>query len=172
MGVDCEIYLPATARLDDIQDVIAILIGNKPNKKELPSGNFFIRVEGARARVCDGTPEMCVIHLEENPFNAQMCYVHFEVERRDGKSMAGYKKLSSKSRPVWIAIGRRLVDCFGGFMIDKDSADEITYRKKPRKDNDANDGEEWDGLKRRIFEIQPLTKADIQEAKKYAAYDS
>lgn len=171
MGTDCNIYLPASAKISDIAELIGILVGMKKKQETLTGGGWYVSVDGVRVRVCESVPEMVIINLEKNEFNAQMAYCHFEAGRRHGKSMSGYKLVSSSSRPIWCAIGKRLVAFFGGFVVYSGSKDRATPEQSAHKDNDAGTNKEWQAFQRRMWDVTPLTKAEVNTMKKHAAYD-
>jgi hypothetical protein len=78
-----------------------------------------------------------------------------------------------RSTPFWIAVGKRLVQFFGG-EIDYQDCDEIDVDfarpSKSLKINDPQDDDEWDTFQRRLFRLKPLMVEDIKDADQYAAY--
>jgi hypothetical protein len=93
-------------------------------------------------------------------------YYHFESGHRSARL------LSARSTPFWIAAGRKVVDFFGG-KIDFQDADEIRVDysvKKPRRANNPEDGQAFQDFQEALRKVQPITKADLATARRYASY--
>lgn len=157
MGVDCRIQLPHTARLRDVAQVIGILAGHKVTTEEYPT------VVGIRFSTYNEMPECCRILFEHEGEPRQVLY-HFEFN-------SGNRGMLPRSTPFNIALGRALVDFFGG-TLDYQDCDDVSedYRVPARTDINAEDGEPWEQLQRRKFALQPLTAEDIAACAEFAAY--
>jgi hypothetical protein len=178
MGVNCRILLPAAVRIDDVADVMAALAGFAMQKRHfsnsdggwsagLPYGDPRLRVESAENLV-----ECARIHLTApdgeklvDGETGHYCLYHFEGS---GK---GERLLMPRSTPFWIAMGRGLVDFFGGTLDYSDcDAVDVDYKRPARKDIHVEDGDEWSAFQERKLAVKPITKADLAQWKEVAAY--
>ena len=166
MGSDCHVYLPPATRINDVAEVMGILAGNKPRKEPLgdPEGSWAVRVPTIKAEnssVC-GCAE---ITFWDSNKEQRWAFYHFEP------SKTGERLLSVRSTGFWIAIGKRLVDFFGGRMTYNDCGmTEDDYQQPHRTDIHESDGEPWQAFQQRIFDVKPLTKKEIKDAAKLSAY--
>lgn len=174
MGDSTHIYLPHSAQLRNIANAIGILAGLKPETQKIEgSDGFFFDVPGVSLKPTSsfGVVEIffeapagqCLIDGRERHF----VYFHFEGERGTG-DIRKYDRVSLNppSTGFWQALGRKLVDTFGGEVdyVDNDSI-EFNYSRRPNRLNGACAGDAWDKHQRRIFDLKPLTKADLKAAK-------
>jgi len=180
MGVDIEIYLPAYVRIRDVADVVGRLAGLPI--EPLGGGGGFWHVKGAQA-VASSVPTMALIELKGRCFidgetHHEMNY-HFECSKPewDGEPIKGeFRHLSARSTPWWCAIGKRLVEIFGGIVdyqdCDSNYTDIVNFKGfvKNRALFTAHDDPEWSKLKNLIRDVQPITYVDLAEADKVAAY--
>ncbi len=178
MGVDCKILLPAAARLRDVADVMGALAGFPMHKKHFnpPSSGWSAGREygdkGVEIKPCGGTLESCaMIHLN-NTADCQIIdgqaghYVmyHFEGSRK------GERLLNPPSTDFWIAIGKGLVDFFGGRVDFNDCDDiDVDYEQPERDDIHAEDDDEWYALQNRKLAVKALTKANLKACREVAA---
>jgi hypothetical protein len=92
---------------------------------------------------------------------------HFETDCGKGRL------LNVRSRAIWLAVGNRLIDFFGG-SIDYQDCDEIDVDvKKPWKGvalNCPSDGKEWYAFQQRILDIKPITVKEWRGYDAAAAY--
>lgn len=172
MGVDVKITLAPGARLRDVADVAGIAAGLPGERRRLTSapGAWYLNVPGATVRGFDIVPGMAEITLTGPMVDGQTNHsatYHFEW---DGGEVAGCTGIISRSNPLWIAVGRRLVDFFGGTIdyddcdgVDIDYAAPIAYRL-------AEDGEPWQAFQQAMSEVEPITADEMAEALTHAAY--
>jgi len=171
MGVDTRITLPPAARVGDVAKVVGILLGLKSSKEPLHDDTWYVAVPGAAIEP-SGVVECALIALKgpvsvfDGEASVHLLY-HFEGDH-DGSRL-----LMPRSYAGWIALGRRLVDFFGGEVdyADCDAAD-VDY-SVPRKDWHEiapKDGEEWHAFQQRMLDLPPITKADVKACQQYAAY--
>lgn len=135
MGVDAKIYLEPHARTSQIFDVILKVIGHefrptvlsihkgKPNLSEPPSKNNRWHLKP----VIDDDNKIEPTDVRYNTISFQdavgsnyNCLIHLDCE--DEYFNYG-KSLNPSSTPIWHAIGKRLVDFFGGKMLYSDCSD-------------------------------------------------
>lgn len=158
MGVNCSIYLPPYVRIDDVARIIGICAGFPA---ELQAGGF-LEVKKVKVKTTF-IVEMANIILD----NGHSCFYHFESGHDKGCPC-----LSPSSTPVWIAIGNRLVEFFGGELIPNDCTDKnirILPWKEKIEVSPENDPE-WTGFYNGIKEIKPITKEEVKQYEKIAGY--
>lgn len=178
MGVDTVVRLPANVRVSDVADVIAIVSGKPVAKISLGSGvdSWAAEVAGVRVSGLPTMPQCAYIHIDgplpehiQNYRDGQdglRVLYHFETEN-------GERLLMRRSTAFWIAVGRRLVQFFGGTQDYQDcDARDVNYRKPPKSDRDNNpsDGKPWSDFQQRKLALKPLTLAELKSADKLAAY--
>lgn len=168
MGVDTRIRLPEDVRINDVAEAMGILAGLRFEKKDLNhKGEWYVHVPDAEAKPSN-IPEMAYINLKGEMVDgktAHMAFFHYETEEPG-------RLVSVRCTPFWIAIGRRLVEFFGGWIDYSDCDDRRRdySRKKPRKCNNPSDGKPWQDFQEAMFSLKPITKADIEKCRQWAAY--
>lgn len=172
MGTSCRIVLPSDVLIRDVADVMGILAGLPKHMDTLDnSGRQFqvCKVNGVKVKNTT-IPEMGQIILEGAMVDGQKAHqVYYHYEGEHGTT----RTLSPQSTALWIAIGRGLVYFFGGTMDYQDcDSVRVNFRKpKPRKWNDPESNKPYDDFQRAMFAVEPLTKADLNACKKWAAYN-
>ena len=161
MGVDTSIVLPGDVRVADAAKVIGILAGQEKRWEET-TGARWVEVEGVTVKSYD-TDALVGCALIE--FADHHVMWHFEVEH-------GKRLIMPRSTPFWLAVGKALVDFFGGTVDYQDcDATDVDYEAHtPRLHNDPEDDGPWDAFQQALYDIQPLTKADIKAMREHAAY--
>jgi hypothetical protein len=166
MGVDCRIILPADVRVRDVAKVAGILAGLKASKLNLTGGSYGVQVEGAEAKTT------CVVEMAEITLVGKLVdgerghvgYYHYEM--KEGRL------LNPRSSAFWICVGRGLVDFFGGTVdyCDCDTV-EVDYKARRKfKDNSPEDGQPWHDFQDAMLAVKPITKAQLNKAREWAAY--
>jgi hypothetical protein len=190
MGVNAVIHLPCNVRIKDVADVMGILAGQKIVEKETTFNSFsppfkYFVVEGVRIESCDarGTGVMtdCANIFLENLTGAALAarsdagenaYAMYNFEPSNPTPSAG-RLLYPKSTAFWIAIGKGLVDFFGGDIDYSDCDSKEADFKRKAKSNSENCPENdphYGKQRERMRSLKPLTKADYEACKKHAAY--
>lgn len=93
-------------------------------------------------------------------------YYHFE-----GTTPELRRWMMPSSRAVWVAMGTRLVDFFGGRLTYREDQPGGVY-ELPAKRDEANcpeDDRAWEILQQRIMDEPPLTAKEIRVCKDLAA---
>ena len=180
MGINTNIYLPHDVRVRDVAEVIGILAGLEVTKSPLHNGceePWGIRVSGATIKGNENVPQICDIVLKGELIDGEkehFAYYHFEVSgfQPPNEKRKYSRMVSQRMSPFWIAVGIKLAMFFGGAVDfnDSDDNDFDMVFGKPRKWNDEEDGEPWQNFQREMFELKPVTKEDLEEAKKFASY--
>jgi hypothetical protein len=177
MGVNARITLPAAARLRDVADVMGALAGHVMTKQPFsqksdgwsagrPRGAKGIRIEPCKAMVewvlifLDNTAD---VQLPDGQCSHYVMY-HFE----GGKN--GERLMLPPSTEFWIAIGKGLVDFFGG-SIDYNDCDDVAvdYEQTAREDIHAETDDGWYSLQNRKLAVCALTQSDLKYCRDLAA---
>ena len=166
--MDCRIMLSDRVRVSDVADVMAALTGLPVEKRFFDKNH---EAEGWAAHVNRVTvspsdiPECCEIQWTTPDTAAHYVLYFFEPSEVAGRLMM------PRSTAFWIAVGKRLVDFFGGELDynDCDSKD-VDYRRKRRTDCMPNDGKPWYAFQERKLKIKPITDEEYTDAAKHAAY--
>lgn len=168
MGIDCKIRLPEDVRVRDVADVVALLAG-RPFRWVEQAGGRWIEVDAVEVRsLGDVLVECAEILIAEGPGvvreKLRVLY-HFEPSE-------GGRLLMPRATAAWVAVGRRLVEFFGG-SVDYNDCDGIQedYRARPpRDDNKPENGVEWNTFQAAKAAVVPLTEAEVAAAVPLAAY--
>ena len=175
MGVDTRIYLPTTCSVRNVGNVMGAYMG-LPVKKQSFRDNtgYYVIVDGVQI---NGVPDISCIAIDlkgklvDGEEHHHLLF-HFETEYQDTPMFL----LCPRSTPLWIAIGKKLINFFGGHMVYQDCGDwddlENIYSQpcKSLRYNRPSDGDAWTAFQDKILSIVPLTQDDLNECKKYAAY--
>lgn len=185
MGVDTKILLPAAARIQDVADVMGALAGFPMEKRYFahirengrdsagwsaghPYGSSYVRLTPIHNMV-----QCAYIHLDSSELGRVMvdgerehqCMYHFEA------GCNGERLLMPRSTDFWIAIGKGLVEFFGGTVDYNDCDDsDVDFARPAQKDIHAEDGAEWYSMQARKLVVKPLTQVDLDAARKVASY--
>ena len=170
MGLDTVIKLPGDVRVKDAANVIGILMGLAPVYDRAGYAQW-VTVPGVHVASIPSLPECCHIQISSavpliDGEDAHTVMWHFEPTGGNARLML------PRSYPIWIAVGRRLVDFLGGSIHYADCAGgEPDYAKtSPRNCNCPNDGDEWDDFQQEMFNIKPITKKELKQAEQWASY--
>ncbi len=177
MGVDCKILLPAAAQIRDVADVLGALAGFPMHKRHFgPPLDGWIagrdyRDENVVVKPYSDSSSL-IAHMQivingesVDGENGHQVMYHFEGSRK------GEHLLMPRSTDFWIAIGKGLVDFFGGTVDYNDCDDsDVDYQQPERSDIHAEDGEEWTEFQERKLAVKPLTKEQLAECRKEASY--
>lgn len=161
MGVDCRIYLSSRANVRDVATAIAILLGQKVEKRPLGSDGWHVVVDGVKVYGIENLPECCHIKVAERWF-----LFHFEFGRGSGQ-----RGIMPRSTPSNIALCKRLADFFGGTVAYNDcDSNRADYFVEERFDILGEDDEAFYRKQERFLKIVPLTKGEIAECVRHSAY--
>jgi hypothetical protein len=161
MSVNTHIYLQSDVRGLDVAKAIAVLAG-------LPviSRDYGWTVQGITSPMIEPTFELKGSMIDGE--DTHRFYVHYESD-----DFIGHDRLiMPPSTAFWVAIGRRLIEFFGGVLIYQDCAsldgDEHHVRSwhYPQEADDEGCFE----LSARICALQPLSRAELESAEEVAYY--
>jgi hypothetical protein len=154
MSIDTRITLPHNVRARDVASVLGALLGLKATRHDLGNNAYATHVEGATVE-STSMPECAWIRLEVTlaQFDRAFLY-HFE-------GPGGTRLISMPADAAHRALGRAIVDFFGGSVDDSDADEEQLDYVVPAKSDDDNcpsDGAPWHRLQDRILAIRPLRR--------------
>lgn len=172
MGVDARIILPANVRLNAVCRVIGRALDLPTTKRPLGKdyeGSWSCEVEGIKLDItkAGGYESPHVNIIVPNKYDA---YYSFEAE-------GGRRSLSNRSTALFISVGKRLVDFFGGRLQYRDDVDDIIIgqytdlRVRSNAENMPGDGDPWQRFQQRIFDVEPVNNELLQWSKSKAYYD-
>ena len=172
MGVDCIITLPSYTRVRDVAEVIGVAMGMPHELRkfsERDDSGSYCHVEGVRVHPTSEATlaEIKVdgVAVDGNEIRESFWY-HFEFDA------TGQRGIMLRSTALAIVLGRRLVNFLGG-MVDYNDSDntDVDYYCSPQyPDGLPKDGEEWNEYQRKINDVLPLSKEELQEAHEWATY--
>ena len=182
MSCDCHIYLPPNVRLKDVVDVLAILVGMPKKKVMLESKThpaaWYLKTEGVEVEPSGSSPELMTIQatLPDGPAKTargkngdrMMAFWHWEPS-----SKPGWRLISVRTTAFWIAVGKNLVDFFGGVVDYNDCDDNYEdYKRhaKPHRMNCPESDEPWQRFQKRMWAVKPLTDKDFDAEENNAVY--
>lgn len=153
MGVDCTLTIPAPAKLRDVADTIAALLG-------APRGLCAISYH-----TMDDLPECVRIELG-SPINFSVLY-HYEWDKD------GNHGIMPRATARNIALCVALCDFFGGSVDfnDCDNTDQ-DYAVPFKSDLHESAGDPWEAFQERRVSVLPLTRKQIDQYESIAAYKS
>lgn len=173
MGVDCQIHLYPTADLDDIGKVIIALAGDPVVRHDFDNHDGYYTRAGQDAE------------WKAQTFSRGMYSLTFEAKTRNGDEwgnvsawlqtsdarIPGMIMMIPRSTAWWIAVGKKLVGTFGGFLTYADTGSmEPDYARWPKPIMAATNGDDWQERQDILLAIKPLTRAEIEAETKHAAY--
>lgn len=172
MGVNCRILLPPAARIYDVADVLGGLAGLQVKKRKTNPWATYVLGVDCRSYPGKGLEAYALISLRPEirkdlvgGSRCHECMYHFEGGPK------GERLLMPRSTAFWIAVGKGLVDFFGGTLDFQDFDDKYSDYKKPMvADIHAEDGNEWDRLQNRKLNVKPITWQQLKAADQHASY--
>ena len=172
MGINVKIELPSDVRLHDVAMVMGVLVGFPKELKSLgdKSGSTYLEVKGIK--IYSAVVPSCACISLASLGKGNMLFIndevmfHYELEGRD------YRGMYPRATPFWIAMGRRLVEFFGGRVQFNDSigTEWDLEEGRPRRRNNPSDGREWQVFQDAMFAIKPLTFKELADAEKFSPY--
>ena len=180
MGLDVYTYLPPSAESHNILTVTALLAGCPGEWKSFKDGgskdyfgvdkkyaNFIIYgAEQHHVNQYVPLPSMVLKMHDGNKFidgnDTISFFLHMESDL-----FPGFKMVSRYSNPFSGAIGKGLINFFGG-LIDYNDCDDIAFNQsKDERSNIAHDGKDWKNFQKRLSEVEPVTMQNMLDVEKY-----
>lgn len=180
MGVDTRIYLPAYVRAQDVADVLGRLVGCPVKVPVLHVSLKHPEVQGVEVKATCLTTclDLCWTRGAD-PFpesGAWLFHLEYGCEWIAGEGTPhgsdGSRGLMPRARACNIAVGRALVNFFGGALTYADCDGGIDYEVPWRSPAEVcpGDGKPWDDFQDRKAGVCPLTAAEIKAEREHAAY--
>ena len=178
MGVTAKCFLPPATQIEDVAAVMGALLGLHVEKKPLGRDGYYADVRGVKA---GGTelPAMAQIVANmngvDNDAAAEIPEVHLRLGYHYAANERGEHLLMPASTPARIALMVGLVVFFGGHVQFNDAAEGggsgLRVKAKPGKYLRHSENEQFRQMQDDILAIEPLTKADVDKYRKFAAYE-
>jgi hypothetical protein len=187
MGVNCKIYLSNHAHPKKVYQVVRKYMGHEfeydsfkdyssnskkekkpinPEQEGSEKNPWHIRFKDDEDNyVIPEDLNYCQLifkDLAENNYSALISYDYED----DSNMLNGEKLLNPSSEVVWCAIGKCLVDFFGGKMIYSDTNDDKFYVNKkapqfPKQKAEQTSDERWYQYFNALNKVKPIQKADL-----------
>ena len=168
MGINSNCYIPNDVRADDLVQAIAYLCGAERIRKSLTDGSFAAHVKRQEVSTEPNKPASLV--KIESTHRMQYFEIVIEPTTCDNQRHLGslflFPSSEHKNRMTlnggvskfWKEIGRALVDFFGGEVDDNDcDSVQVDYKKKkPRKSNCPDDGQDWGEFQNAMLNMPKL----------------
>lgn len=176
MGVNCYVTLNPKADWRTVGTVAAILLGDKAEKKPLGTdGSFHTQAATfgfGKAQVIELQPEYLNILLALNDKNPVAKLIN-KSDGYQGSYRLWYglesKTLYPKATAAKIALAEGICKFFGGKIVYNDCTDKKRTFPAPSYIG-ASDAKPWERLHQALFDLAPLTDADLKRCAKHAAY--
>jgi hypothetical protein len=189
MGVDCNIRLPLDVPIDEVGEVVAALAGVSFKVDEFSAGGSDQRtlrvarfdknnLEYVPSKYSPGMFDIILKNkkgLADGEDTHTVYFFHCSHDCLDGKV---YNVMSPHSTPFWCAMGKRLVEFFGGVVVFSDCDSEKgknVYRRKRSCPVDKwgripSDGKVWQEYQDAIINMPKVSEKELREAWGVAAY--
>jgi len=163
-----------------VADVIAILLGKKAELAPLSENSVHCKVEGVEVKnaavaTCAEINITDAVWGSDGKRGDRWFLYHFEFNEGhtadgDYHTRSG-RGILARCTSINIAMAVELVKFFGG-EVDFNDADatEVDFKSPVKKDTLACNGKGWEKFQRRMFAVQPLTKAQVKSYLKHSAY--
>lgn len=175
MGVDTFVVLPGNVEVRNVASVLGKLFGNGHTWGS--SGDTrWVEVFTVEVSVNSTTPSMAMIYGDNrlSERGGRFCaYYHFETSYGDH---TGRQVTLGRAYAERIAVGKALVDFFGGVLVfndcenHDDPANRYEVPAKTAEENSPQDGQPWYDLQRRMSDIQAVSAKEIAVFQSAAAY--
>lgn len=172
MGVGARITLPGFVCLRDAADVLGILAGAVQERGTLNNtdGAWYVHAADVETKPSGDTlPECARIHLNFTAVDGHdkhFVLYHFEWGHD------GTRGLMPRSTPFWLAVGKGLVDFFGGQLDYNDCDDEDVDYEVPAQIQYANldSDARWQRFQEAKWALKPVSREDMDAMAAHAAY--
>lgn len=192
MGVNAKIYLNAHAKPKDIMYVILKSVGHEfkyrathpkkdidPTRLASPSNSWKIEPITTEYKINLSDVDYFELNFSDPCNQRYSTLLHFSLEDNQ-HSWNNEKLLSPKCNEIWLSIGKKLVDFYGGKMWYADCNDDEDPKnwyvnKKglfPKKTKSQDGDERWYQFQNALNKVKPITKLEIEQMNEFSAYPS
>lgn len=171
MSVNTQIYLPHDVEVHDVANVIALASGLtyvlRPTRNSNQTVVYIPRMSVTMSSGNFPMAKIKVVGQLADGQNSHEVYYHFE----DCEFPEYSRLLMPVSSPYWLAIGKRLIDFFGGLLIFDDcDREKFIERPKPIAHYDSGNDEQYLARQRAFLGVHKLTATEIDDMRQHAAY--
>jgi hypothetical protein len=173
MGINCSAKLSNKATWEYVGMVASVLLGAKATKQKLGADSFHAVVEGFNRNTWKPTSMPEYIYILVNGFvDNPVAKAIQDTDELPYHMWYGLEQRSlyPKATAEKIALTLALVKFFGGEITYNDASCDGPETFPVPKYIGAQGGKEWQRLHQEILDLKPLTQADIDACKKWAAY--
>lgn len=168
MGVDARIYLPPQVAVDYVAEAIAIAGGAKWEDQDIGGARdklIVVKVPSLEVKPAS------VVSLVDIRFFDEIRQVHRYVNYHFEFGMKGERGFMPRSRAYWLAVGKKVVDAFGGRLDYADCDDsDADYEVEVRWPEEWERNPGYQQLQTILRGITPVTAEDIAAMADFAAY--
>lgn len=171
MGVNCYVRLATDVQAKDAALAIGVLAGLPAVYKNQSDGRYWTTVDGANDKATESSGYSNII-LQATSGNSlvdgeKSHFAAFFYCNRSNNKISNM--LYPTSTPFWCAVGKRLVQFFGGEIVFSDCEAEKglnVYRSKRHCPVDEHgliphDGEPWRDYHKAVAKLKPVTKSEM-----------
>jgi hypothetical protein len=170
MSVNCNISIPVDVDEGQVSEVVGVLAGLNARIESLIHGNgTHVEVDGVEVRATS-VPGMAEIVLRGKMADGESAHsvnFHYCSRSRRGKIV---NFLHPPTTPFWCAVGKRLVDFFGGEIVYDDCREEKgknVYRAKrscpvDRQGLIPDDGKPWRKYQLAVVALRAVSGRDLK----------
>lgn len=190
MGIDTRIYLNTHAKPKDIISVILKSLGHEfdyrsnklkiqidPNHLSSKSNPWKLVVNNSDYNIKLSDPEYFELNFEDPCKQKYQTLLFLNIED-DPNLYNNEKLLSPRANEIWLSIGKKLVDFFGGKMMyadcNSDTDPNNWYINKkglfPKKTKSQDGDERWYQFQNCLNKVKRITKLELEDMKKHSAY--
>lgn len=188
MGVDTRVQIPPYVRFEDVAKLVAKYCGDPALQKQSHRETTvdFDKPAGPQNRWYHSyydqvktTSVVSLLHFQYQAFGEipKLMSFHFDTDNHENRFL-GYKIITARANPLNVAICKKIVDHFGGYIQYADSSDDydvrITDKKAVFKKEDWVDEDPdvvYYRLVNSIDQVQPMTIAQLDWGIANASYD-
>lgn len=170
MGVDINCSLTTHTSVKDLGTALALAMGFPLVKHPVGGVYWYAEASGHWSIKSSPAVETCydfiAYGVSMSPHGTVSLLVHSE-----SASPSGYVRcIIPRSTPFWLAVAEKLVQCFGGSLVAKDSDGIVVLEVPPVVCMSAEDGGPWMERQDRLAAVTAVTKEDIDRWAPFAAY--
>lgn len=173
MGVNTRIWLSPTTDFNDLITALLSLAGSPAKSEKHSYGTVPVRTAPHHVRHHDFSPTMvtvtipCPARIDE----VSSVDVHVHLNVTSPSKLAGHVYLAPGANSFWLAVGKRLVEIFGGHIdyVDYDEPD-YDYSVRQKTFMGSDDGPSWQRRQNALIAIKPVTAEEQLAMNAVAAY--
>ncbi len=188
MAINTKIYLQTHAHPKEVLDVIQKTLGTDfiqsglrgdfdPKKPSSKDNSWSLKLPKNCGHIELSDVDYFSLNIKD-PLNQDYNVLFFFKAEDDPEVLNNEKLLTPKSSTIWLVLGKKLVDFFGGKMLYADSTskeNEQWYINKkgifPKKAKGQSGDDRWYQYHNCLSKVKILTSKDIEEMEPFSCYD-